>query len=160
MSEWAVLCRSGCLSLNEGPLQKEGQSSPRRCRSRHRSRLNEGPLQKEGQYAVELPGDGPQIASMKGPSRRRGNTPSAHPRGERQSLNEGPLQKEGQLVGERWVFIDTPPGLNEGPLQKEGQFGEENAEVRVLYASMKGPSRRRGNRGRWSALIGRRCSPQ
>ena len=37
-------------SLNEGPLQKEGQSASHRMAWTCRSSLNEGPLQKEGQW--------------------------------------------------------------------------------------------------------------
>ncbi|SBN96296.1 Hypothetical protein PFR_JS12-1_1913 [Propionibacterium freudenreichii] len=38
-------------------------------------------------------------ASMKGPSRRRGNRISKLPDGYVECLNEGPLQKEGQSQG-------------------------------------------------------------
>ena len=59
--------------------------------------LNEGPLQKEGQLeSDQLVGDGVDVASMKGPSRRRGNVMKQSPRRRVPSLNEGPLQKEGQ----------------------------------------------------------------
>ena len=61
-------------------------------------RLNEGPLQKEEQ---SLPLSGSRSArahaSMKGPSRRRGNPrPGSNPSARSSCLNEGPLQKEGQ----------------------------------------------------------------
>ena len=38
--------------------------------------------------------------------------------------------------------------LNEGPLQKEGQSAGAISIIVALPASMKGPSRRRGNGGR------------
>ena len=82
--------------------------------------LNEGPLQKEGQCQGDDPSDRFKHASMKGPSRRRGNFVLA-------------------VNGER------QPRLNEGPLQKEGQSVGSIARAASPSASMKGPSRRRGN---------------
>ncbi|CBL55900.1 Hypothetical protein PFREUD_03660 [Propionibacterium freudenreichii subsp. shermanii CIRM-BIA1] len=59
--------------------------------------LNEGPLQKEGQFKTEPDHMRTVAASMKGPSRRRGNLSSKFSSHRRKpSLNEGPLQKEGQ----------------------------------------------------------------
>ncbi|SBN53291.1 Hypothetical protein PFR_JS8_1936 [Propionibacterium freudenreichii] len=61
-------------------------------------------------------------ASMKGPSRRRGNSPDPE---------------------RTRIMTDS---LNEGPLQKEGQFCEAvGLGLGSLAASMKGSSRRRGN---------------
>ncbi|SCQ72522.1 Hypothetical protein PFR_JS17-2_1961 [Propionibacterium freudenreichii] len=60
------------------------------------------------------------IASMKGPSRRRGNNQYTPPDPSMVGLNEGPLQKEGQFRLERH-WASSGCGLNEGPLQKEGQ---------------------------------------
>ena len=83
---------------------------------------------------------------MKGPSRRRGNsgTRPALPTAPR-SLNEGPLQKEGQFGAGGRVVQLARRRLNEGPLQKEGQSAFQVGLDRGGCASMKGPSRRRGN---------------
>ena len=72
-------------------------------------------------FDAQAPGALHPVASMKGPSRRRGNPGDGALRAPASSLNEGPLQKEGQCV---LPLIDHLGGR----------------------ASMKGPSRRRGNR--------------
>ena len=71
------------------------------------------------------------LASMKGPSRRRGNGSGAYRVRRRiHRLNEGPLQKEGQ-------FVET----------------ESDADIPGVAASMKGPSRRRGNCVPWTCGV-------
>ncbi|SBN41620.1 Hypothetical protein PFR_JS21-2_1960 [Propionibacterium freudenreichii] len=63
--------------------------------------LNEGPLQKEGQCEpIDIARKVSEKASMKGPSRRRGNRHHVitRPMTCSHGLNEGPLQKEGQSL--------------------------------------------------------------
>ena len=48
-----LICPCGTQCLNEGPLQKEGQSYRTAETNRNGRRLNEGPLQREGQ--LDLP---------------------------------------------------------------------------------------------------------
>ena len=96
----------------------------RRLRRRPAYRLNEGPLQKEGQCEDlhSLRADDLAAASMKGPSRRRGN-PDAVGGDSRngQASMKGPSRRRGNVE----CFLVAPQSLR---------------------ASMKGPSRRRGNR--------------
>ncbi|CEG96863.1 protein of unknown function [Propionibacterium freudenreichii] len=89
--------------------------------------LNERPLQKEGQFESRRALKRPENrASMKGPSRRRGNRRVLSSlRASPSRLNEGPLQKEGQFAVRR-RRISRTRRLNEGPLQKEGPLnGDE-----------------------------------
>ena len=84
-------------------------------------RLNEGPLQKEGQSVGSIARAASPSASMKGPSRRRGNDACEHqPRRRGRASMKGPSRRRGNA--HRWTGPSEAPRLNEGPLQKEGQW--------------------------------------
>ena len=113
--------------------------------------LNEGPLQKEGQFHRGLLTAAIKFAaSMKGPSRRRGNISDAQQIFGGVGLNEGPLQKEGQCVEVEAVWSNSLASMK-GPSRRRGNLAPCLLLAAEMPASMKGPSRRRGNR--WGLLV-------
>ncbi|SCQ75613.1 Hypothetical protein PFR_JS20-2_1838 [Propionibacterium freudenreichii] len=67
-------------------------------------------------------------ASMKGPSRRRGNgTCSINKLDQALASMKGPSRRRGNPI--LWAEAGPEACLNEGPLQKEGQCGSSQMRV-------------------------------
>ena len=84
--------------------------------------LNESPSEKEGKWARLLRVNGAvEVASMKVPPKRKGNTGAPEVPAKGCCLNESPSEKEGKS-GTPYVRGAGHLRLNESPSEKEGKF--------------------------------------
>ena len=84
--------------------------------------LNESPSEKEGKWARLLRVNGAvEVASMKVPPKRKGNTGAPEVPAKGCCLNESPSEKEGKS-GTPYVRGAGHLRLNESPSEKEGKL--------------------------------------
>ena len=83
--------------------------------------LNESPSEKEGKWARLLRVNGAvEVASMKVPPKRKGNTGAPEVPAKGCCLNESPSEKEGKFA-QAAALAGVSERLNESPSEKEGK---------------------------------------
>ena len=109
--------------------------------------LNESPSEKEGKWARLLRVNGAvEVASMKVPPKRKGNTGAPEVPAKGCCLNESPSEKEGKFLQRLLEPNKSVARLNESPSEKEGKSGAIGADgYGRFWASMKVPPKRKGN---------------
>ena len=135
--------------LNESPRPKAGKCHAAPANGTRRGRLNESPHPKaKKSESRSFKHTGTACASMKVPTRRRGNNQPANEATQHQCyLNESPHPRGRKFAACGVIRAAPMPTSKKVPTRKRGNVGDRVPVKAALNPSMKVPTRRRGNLG-------------